>query len=295
MRIVGLGVWALLGVGMGSVIAQAQVDFTGDWNVLAHEDIVERIPGPALGDYLGIPLNAAARLRADSWDASLLTMPEWQCRPHSSDYVWRGPSPMRIWKEMDPVRRDILAWRVQSAASGLEFSRTVYLDDRPHPPETAAHTWAGFSTGKWDGDMLTVTVTHLKEGYIRRNGVERSDLATVTEHWIRNGNYLTVATIIDDPVLLTEPFIRTTDFFLDLHVSPSWDPCEVKEEVVRPSGQVPHHLPGTNPFLHEFADKHGVPFEATRGGAETMYPEYRKRMKRELSGASAKEGASLYK
>jgi hypothetical protein len=275
-----------LGLSMGSVTAFAQVDFSGDWGVLIHEDFQDRIPGPEIGDYLGIPINNAARLRADSWDASLLTMPEWQCRPHSADYVWRGPSPMRIWKEIDPVRRELLAWRVESERSGLEFSRTVYLDGRPHPPASAAHLWAGFSTGKWEGDMLTVTMTHLKEGYIRRNGVARSDLATVTEHWIRNGNYLTIVTIVNDPVQLTEPYIRTTDFVLSLHEPRIFDPCEVKEEVIRPKGKVPHHLPGTNTFLREFADAHGVPYEATRGGAETMYPEYRRKMKDRTPGVS---------
>jgi hypothetical protein len=38
---------------------------------------------------------------------------------------------------------------------------------------------------------------------------------------------------------------------------------------------VPHHLPGTNTFLGEFPAKYGIPAEAARGGADTMYPEYR--------------------
>ena len=50
-------------------------------------------------------------------------------------------------------------------------------------------------------------------------------------------------------------------------------------EIDRPQGAVPHHLPGTNPFLAEFAMRYNVPVEATRGGAETMYPEYRIKMK----------------
>ena len=37
------------------------------------------------------------------------------------------------------------------------------------------HTAMGFSTGKWDGDILVVTTTHLKEGWTRRNGLTRSD------------------------------------------------------------------------------------------------------------------------
>ena len=45
----------------------------------------------------------------------------------------------------------------------------------------------GGSTGKWEGDMLTITTTHLKMGWIRRNGIPRSDKATVTEHLVRHG------------------------------------------------------------------------------------------------------------
>ena len=73
------------------------------------------------------------------------------------------------------------------------------MDGRPHPPAYAAHTWQGFSTGKWEGDMLTITTTHLKIGWIRRNGIPRSDKATVVEHWIRHEKYLTWVVIINDP------------------------------------------------------------------------------------------------
>ena len=50
-------------------------------------------------------------------------------------------------------------------------------------------------------------------------------------------------------------------------------PCESVEEVARPRGDVPHHLPGDNPYLTEFAERHHIPYAATRGGAATAYPE----------------------
>src|SRR5438094_6074253 len=87
------------------VPALAQVDFSGEWAPRFHEDQPERVPGPMLGDYLGLPINESARARAYAWEASLLTLPEWQCRPHSADYIWRGPSQVRIWKEVNPVTR----------------------------------------------------------------------------------------------------------------------------------------------------------------------------------------------
>ena len=252
------------------VPAIAQIDLSGEWNPLFHEDQPERIPGPEIGDYLGLPITDAARLRAEAWDAEILTLPEHQCKPHPADYGPRGPFNLRIWKEVDTPTQQIIAWHTHGSWQAPE--RTIYMDGRPHPPEYAAHTWQGFSTGKWDGDILTVTTTHLKIGWIRRNGIPRSDRATLTEHWIRHDDRLTLVSIVNDPVYLTEPFIRSTDFMLDPHQQIDPYPCETVTEVPRPKGEVPNFLPGTNPFLQEFATKHAIPEKSAKGGAVTMYP-----------------------
>jgi hypothetical protein len=251
--------------------AYAQIDFSGEWAPRFYEDQPERVPGPELFDYTGIPVSEAARQRASAWEASIQTLPEWQCRPHSADYIWRGPSQLRVSKEVDPNSREITAFHAEWLRS---VDRPVYLDARPRPPEEALHTWAGFTKAKWDGDILTTTVTHLKEGYLRRNGLPRSDKATVTEHWIRNGDILTVVTIVHDPVYLTEPFVRTTDYELALNQQVPPYPCGVVQEVDRLKHLVPHYLPGANPFATEFAQRHRIPVDATRGGGETMYPDY---------------------
>lgn len=256
--------------------AYAQVDFSGEWAPRMWEDQPERVPGPELGDYLGLPINEAARLRAAAWDASIQTLPEWQCRPHSADYIWRGPSNLRISKEVDPVSREVTAFHAEWLRS---VDRPIYLDGRPHPPADALHTWGGFSTGKWEGNTLVITTTHLKEGYTRRNGVPRSDKATLSERWIRNGDFLTVMTIIYDPVYFTEPLVRTTDYELALGQQVPPYPCGIVQEIDRAKGQVPHFLPGTNPYMTEFAVRHRLPLEAVRGGAETMYPDFRQKLR----------------
>jgi len=250
--------------------AFAQIDLAGEWAPRFHEDQPERIPGPEIGDYLGLPINDAARLRADSWDASILTLPEHQCKPHPSDYGPRGPANLRLWKEVDTATQQTIAWHTHISWQAPE--RTIWMDGRAHPGPTAPHTWQGFSTGVWQGDVLVVTTTHLKAGWIRRNGVPRSDRATLTEHWIRHDNALTLVSIVHDPLYLTEPFIRTTDFEFDLRQQIDPYPCEAVEEVPRAQGYVPHHLPGTNPFLKEFPAAHKLTDGSERGGAATMYP-----------------------
>jgi hypothetical protein len=90
---------------------------------------------------------------------------------------------------------------------------------------------------------------------------------------------LTVAAITYDPVYLTEPLIRTTDFLYNPQQELAPWPCEPVDEIDRPPGVVPSHFPGTNKYLYEFARRYRIPFEPTRGGAETMYPEYQLKLK----------------
>jgi glyoxylase-like metal-dependent hydrolase (beta-lactamase superfamily II) len=253
--------------------AFAQVDLTGMWAPIFDEDQVERIPGPEVGDYAGLPINEAARWRAESWDASLLTLPEHQCKPHPSTYGFRGVGNLRITATVhEPTQRIV---KLNTHIQWQEQRREIWMDGRPHPPEWAPHTWQGFSTARFEGDVLVVRTTHLKAGWIRRNGVALSDRAVLTERFIRHGDLLTHVSIVEDPIYLTEPFVRTNGFRLTLNPTMAPYPCRPAVEVPRDPGDVPHHLPGRNPFLMEYAERHGLRVEATRGGAHTALPEFR--------------------
>ncbi len=257
-------------------VALGQTDLSGAWGQKLHEDWAERQKGPSLGDYTGLPVNDRARAQADAFDAEKWAEREHQCEPHPADYAMRGPGSMRIWSDLDPLTQQITAWHTQ--LMWMNTQRTIYMDGREHPSEYAPHTWGGFSTGVWVADMLKVETTHLKEGWLRRNGLPRSDKATMTEYFLRHGDYLTVVTIVKDPVFLTEPLVRTSNWILDPGYGASPQACVPEKQLDKPEEWVPHHLPGTNPFLTEFAAKFRMPVAASRGGAETMYPEYQKKM-----------------
>jgi len=252
--------------------ASAQIDLTGMWAPIFNEDQPERVPGPEVGDYLGLPINDAARLHAITWDASLLTVPEHQCKPHPSTYGFRGVGNLRITEEIDPANQNIV--RLHTHIQWQEQKRDIWLDGRPHPPEYAPHTWQGFSTAHWEGEVLVVNTTHLKQGWIRRNGVYISDRATLEERFIRHGDVLTHISMVVDPVYLTEPFIRTNGFRRVDNPNLAPYPCLPAVEVPRAKGEIPHHLPGDQDPTEEFAAKHKVPVEAARGGAETALPEF---------------------
>ncbi len=268
LKLAGLAVLVTL---CGAAPAFTQVDLAGEWGARLHEDQAYRGPGPEVGEYLGLPINDEARMKADSWDAAVYTIPERQCIPFAADHGLTIGS-MRIWKEVDTTSQDVIAWHEHHEWQAQE--RTIWMDDRPHPPEWAPHTWQGFSTGKWAGNTLTVTTTHLKMGQIERNGVPRSDKATLLEHYFRHGDYLTIVQTVTDPVYLTEPFVRSRNFVWSPGQQLNAYPCRPAVEVDRPKHQVPHYLPGTNPSLDASTRRFGVPAVAARGGAETMYPEY---------------------
>jgi hypothetical protein len=253
----------------------AQSNFAGVWNARFSEDWPDRMPGPELGDYAGLPLNAADRMRAQSWSASILSLPDYQCRVHPSDYA-NSFADIRIWHDINTTTQALVAIHLQHFAWNTQ--RTIWMDGRAHPPDYAEHTSMGFSTGEWVGNNLKVTTTHLKEGWLRRNGVARSDSATVTEHFIRHGNHLTWSVFVQDPRYLEEPFFRDRDYTLGETGSIGAYPCESVVEVVLPESYFPHYLPGQNKFLVEYSQKHRIPYEAAMGGAATMYPEYRKKL-----------------
>jgi hypothetical protein len=273
------GALVLLAMTLIGVPAYAQMEFSGEWTTVQDED---NTGNPYVGEFVGIPMSRAGSLRAQAWNASLYTLPEWQCRPHGAMYISRGPSQVRIWKEVDPVSRQITAYHAEWLRS---IDNPYFMDGRPHPTsDLTPHTWGGFSTAVFEGEMLKITTTHLKEDYYRRNGVPSSDRATLTQYWIRRGDILTLVTIAYDRLYLSEPMIRSSEYRFAPNQQITPYPCTAVEEIDRPQGVVPHHLPGTNPFLREFGEKFNVPIEATMGGAASMYPELARKIQRERNG-----------
>ena len=269
-RLIMVGVLVTMGL---AAPAGAQVDFTGHWEPPFHEDFPERIPGPAVGDYVGLPINGAARMRGDAWSASLLTLPEHQCKPHPVAYGYRGPSNMRIQHTVDFDTQRVVAITIY--LEWMRQYRQIWMDGRPHPGPFAQHTWQGFSTGRWEGETLVVTTTHMKAGWVRRNGLPYSDLSTFTDRWTLRGGYLTHVAILEDPVYLTEPFVRTTQWVRSPTQEIGAYPCEIVTEIAgRDRAAVPHFLQGENPMLQEHAQRYDLPLDAVRGGAETALPEF---------------------
>lgn len=258
----------------------AQMDLSGSWAARNHSDALSNQPGPEPTpvDYLGIPFNEFGVARALSHSPSQLSMPERVCAFYSPVYMMLGPFGLKIWNETEPLNGSTVAWKIGGWEDLAPI--TIWMDGRPHPSKNAPHDMSGFTTGVWEDDVLTIYMTHVKAGISRRNGAPSSDQTTMTARFFVHGDLLTVTGRIDDPVYLTEPFYLTRTF--QRMAMPAMrsvgQPCIQGNEGVA-EGVVPHYLPGKNPFLNEMTELYNIPAEAVLGGAETMYPEYRKRFK----------------
>jgi hypothetical protein len=262
--------------------AFAQADLTGQWAAINQSDSFIRGPGPLLGDYTGLPLNDEGRSVGLSYSSAVLSMTERGCTDYTEDYITFAPHSIMIERENDPVTGEVIAWKI-SAGGSDRAPIPIWMDGRPHPSDNAPHTFSGFTTGEWEGGTLTAHMTHMKRGIIRRNGAPLSDKATMTLHIVRHGDLLTIITVTEDPIYLEEPFVQAGSYRLNSrgNVNPVNPTCFPFAEVQRldEQGVVPHFLPGTNPDELTFAKLYNLPAEAAHGGAQTMYPEYRKKLK----------------
>ena len=282
----------------------AAIDFSGEWIDSSFEEDDRGGPLTAgrsrsdglqpdamLGNYLGIPYNDAGRQKGAAFDLAIYSHPAWMFRPHPVQYSMRGV--IRNWrmsKEIHPQTGNLVAYGI---TGGYNLDRIIWMDGRPHPPDYVEHTYNGFSTGRFERNMLVVTTTHMKHGYHRRNGAPASDQATMTEYFIRHGNQLTIVQFTDDPVYLEEPYIRTGDHVLSQNrhagsVAARRNLWNTAEEVAWDDGYLPHHPLGTSHT--QISDFLGIPFETTQGGSETLYPEYRNKLKQLMSEAEAADG-----
>jgi hypothetical protein len=262
--------------------AVAQTDLSGTWVNLNHKDGLERGNGPYAVDYTGLPLNDDGRANALSRTESIYSMIEHQCGMWPPHYIVRGPFNLKIWNEVDPITSATTAWKIGAWQDRGET--TIWMDDRPHPSENAPHDREGFTTGRWEGNTLVAYMTHMNAGSIRRNGAPSSDKATMTLRFLRHGELLTLLETVEDPVYLTEPLVLSSTFRRnpeDAAPMTVFGPTCVPtyEGTSTAGGRVPHFLPGQNPSIDELTKITGIPREATLGGAETMYPEYRKKLK----------------
>ena len=214
------------------------------------------------------------------YTSNIPSMIERQCLAVSPWVGLYRPLGLRFWSEVDAAG-SVVAWKL--GGDYLRDTITIWMDGRPHPSPNAQFPLAGFTTGKWEGDTLVARTTHVKTAWIRRgNGIPGSDQTTFTVYLTRRDDLLTITTIQEIPFYLTEPHVVSRVWQFDPRGNQGGrNVCNTANEVPRfeDSGIVPHYLPGQNPEADFMTRTYNIPKEAAMGHAETLYPEYRKKIK----------------
>jgi hypothetical protein len=224
--------------------AAAPIDLTGYWVAVVTQDWRLRMVTPAKGDYQGVQMTPEARKIADAWDPAKDEAAGEQCRSYGAPALMSVPGRLHItWQDDNTLKIDTDA--------GMQ-SRLLHFGDYKAPPDTA-RTWQGVSVAQWlmpranvplllrpaertadappvrpSGGSLRVVTTHLRTGYLRKNGVPYSENAVLTEHWDLykrpNGDeWLTITTQLDDPQYLRAPRL-TAPLFKKEPGNAKWDP-----------------------------------------------------------------------
>jgi len=209
--------------------ADAPIDLTGYWVSVVTQDWRWRMVTPAKGDYASIPITLEAKKVGDNWDPVRDEAAGEQCKSYGAPALMAVPTRLRItWQDASTLK-------VETDA-GTQ-TRLFYFGDK-RPPR-GAPTWQGESIARWErppaargaaskAGSLKVVTSHLRPGYLRKNGVPYGADAVLTEYWDvsadPNGDqWITLTSTVQDDKYLREPWVTALNFKKEGDGA-KWDP-----------------------------------------------------------------------
>jgi hypothetical protein len=183
-------------------------------------------------------LNPEGRKLANAWDSAKDEASGEQCKAYGAVGLMRMPTRLHIaWQDDNTLRID--------ADSGTQ-TRWFHFHGSPlgiNKTEAGDAQWQGTSNAQWEfvrtkipphvpgpirGGSLKVITTHMRPGYLRKNGVPYSATAVLTEYFDvttePNGwQSILLTTIVEDQQYLTQTILLNTNF-RKLADASGWNP-----------------------------------------------------------------------
>lgn len=213
--------------------AAAPIDVTGYWVSLIVDEWRFRVD-PQKGDIPYLPINPVARRIAMAWDPGKDEAEGNQCKAYGAVGVMQRPGRLHItWQDDSTLKME--------ADAGTQ---TRVLHFGAAAPTSGEPSWQGYSVASWQvpnmgrgrgsipvparNGTLKVVTTKMRAGYLRKNGVPYGDEATLTEYinvltGADNDSYIIDTAELNDPMYLTQPFVRSYQFKKQPDGS-GWDP-----------------------------------------------------------------------
>jgi hypothetical protein len=264
-------------------LVMAQVDLSGNWNQVSSQDGMINGPGPFPDDFAGIPINKAALHIGLTFSGDEGQELRRQCEPWSQDYWLIGPWGGRF-TAIHNYNGLVIGWHVSSQAYD-RLAMDIWTDGRPQPPPLALHSYNGFTTGRWEGDTLHVTATHLKDLYLQRSGLPLSNQATTDLFFTRHGDEMMLMGVIKDPVFLNAPWVLARTLRLSTAGPANNDLLYCMGTETVPGFSDGYHTAVVTPAQEAkqaqyMMQQYHLPRIATDGGVQTMYPEFASRIEK---------------
>jgi hypothetical protein len=220
----------------GGAKAAAVIDLTGNWVAMVNEDWRWRMMTPPKGDIVSVPVNAEGRKVVDSWDPAKDEAAGEQCKAYGAAGLMRLPTRLRIsWANDQTLRLETDAGKQTRL---FRFDGTKWAG--------GPLTWQGDSVATWQkqaqstgfgppfdgpapgkGGALKVVTTHMRPGYLRKNGLPYSEDAVLTEFFdrvdVEGIAFLILTTVVEDPRYLSESFVTSEQFKWEPDGA-KWDP-----------------------------------------------------------------------
>jgi hypothetical protein len=213
--------------------AAAPIDLIGYWVAEITEDWRWRMVTPAKGDYQSVPITPAAQKAADAWDPAKDEAAGEQCRSYGAPGLMRAPTRLHITWQDDNTLKVESDYGTQTRL--LHFGNWKSPGGEP--------TWQGDSVARWElpgrggaapTGGLVVNTSHLRPGYLRKNGVPYGPDTTMTEYWDvlkeQNGEQrILLLIVVEDPTNLQLPWTVPVHFKKEPDGA-KWDPtpCSAK-------------------------------------------------------------------
>jgi len=202
-----------------SAKAGAPVDLTGYWVSVVTQDWRWRMVTPAKGDYESVPITLDAKKVGDAWDPAKDEAAGEQCKSYGAPALMAVPTRLHItWQDENTLK-------VETDAG---MQTRIFHFNNSKPQDTAA-SWQGTSIAEWEkSGSLKIVTTHLRPGYLRKNGVPYSANTVLTEYWDftteRNRDqWITITSSVDDSQYLRQPWVTALHFKKESDGA-RWDP-----------------------------------------------------------------------
>jgi hypothetical protein len=213
--------------------AAAPIDLTGYWVAIMTQDWKQRMVTPPKGDYAGIPITVEAKKVGDAWDPAKDEAAGEQCKSYGAPGLMRAPTRLHVtWQDDNTLKVEtdygmqarllhFGKWKAPGGAATLQGDSVAQWETPPTGRGAAKQ-----ETPK--SGSLKIVTTHLKPGYLRKNGVPYGANAVLTEYWDlvkehTGEQWIEITNTVDDSQYLRQPWVTTLHFKKEPDGA-KWDP-----------------------------------------------------------------------